>query len=63
MNLTAGTKVPPYEIINLLGAGDMGEVYRARDSRHVCSDRIEIKIGFPRSSYPNSCCQTFNRFD
>ncbi len=33
MNLTSGTKLGPYEIVSLLGAGGMGEVYRSRDSR------------------------------
>src|SRR5574340_1520065 len=44
--LNAGTKLGPYEIIGTAGAGGMGEVYRARDTR---LDRtVAIKV-LPRS--------------
>src|SRR2546430_11632926 len=33
MALTSGTKLGPYEIQSPVGAGGMGEVYRARDPR------------------------------
>jgi serine/threonine protein kinase len=42
MPLTSGTRVGPYEIVSAIGAGGMGEVYRARDTR---LDRIvAVKI-------------------
>jgi eukaryotic-like serine/threonine-protein kinase len=33
MSLAAGTRVGPYEIVSAIGAGGMGEVYRARDPK------------------------------
>jgi serine/threonine protein kinase/Flp pilus assembly protein TadD len=61
MPLTPGTKLGPYEVIAALGAGGMGEVYRAKDTRldrtvavkilpsHL-SDNVEAKQRFEREA-------------
>ena len=45
VKMTAGTRLGPYEIVDWLGAGGMGDVYRARDPR--LSRDVAIKLIAP----------------
>lgn len=52
MGLTPGTRLGPYEIISRLGAGGMGEVHRARDSRLDRTVAIKVmRSGFATDEY------------
>ena len=42
MQLESGTRLGPYEIVDRVGAGGMGEVYRARDTRLARSVAIKV---------------------
>ncbi len=59
MALTSGTRLGPYEIQSPLGAGGMGEVYRARDTR---LDRtVAVKILPAHLSSNPEALQRFDR--
>ncbi|HTR02555.1 MAG TPA: protein kinase [Thermoanaerobaculia bacterium] len=42
MTLPSGTRLGPYEILSAIGAGGMGEVYRARDTR--LAREVAVKV-------------------
>jgi serine/threonine protein kinase len=59
MQVTAGSRLGPYEIVAPIGAGGMGEVYKARDTRldrsvainvlpQSFADNAQLKIRFER---------------
>jgi eukaryotic-like serine/threonine-protein kinase len=54
MSLASGTKLGPYEIHSSIGAGGMGEVYRARDTR--LERAVAIKIHFDRTHPTQALC-------
>jgi eukaryotic-like serine/threonine-protein kinase len=59
MPLSAGMRLGPYEILSALGAGGMGEVYRAKDTR---LDRtVAIKILPPHLSSNSQFRERFDR--
>src|SRR5499433_2377607 len=59
MPLAPGNKLGPYEIVSFLGAGGMGEVYRARDTR--LERTVSIKILPPQVSNDPVRKQRFER--
>ncbi len=59
MALNPGTRLGPYEIVSALGAGGMGEVYRARDTR--LGREVAIKVLPQRLSADADALARFER--
>jgi serine/threonine protein kinase len=56
--MTAGTRLGPFEILSPSGAGGMGEVYRARDTRLDRTVAVKV-ISPPASGSPDRNKQRF----
>ena len=59
MTLAAGTRLGPYEILSPIGAGGMGEVYRALDTR--LERQVAVKILPERTAQDSDARQRFER--
>jgi eukaryotic-like serine/threonine-protein kinase len=54
-----GTRLGPYEILSVLGAGGMGEVYRARDSK--LNRDVALKVLLPDVATDPDRLERFSR--
>ena len=59
MALVSGTKLGHYEIVDALGAGGMGEIYRARDSK--LGREVAIKVLLPQLALDKERLARFER--
>jgi hypothetical protein len=69
MPLTAGARLGPYQILVAIGAGGMGEVYRAREERarlDTAAADVSVAIGAVLKQClekdPDSACTTSPTF-
>jgi eukaryotic-like serine/threonine-protein kinase len=59
VSLLAGTRLGPYEVLSAIGAGGMGEVYRARDTR--LDRQVAIKVIRMDADRPAGFRERFSR--